>query len=240
MIGPEERFFVAFVLRADHTLPVDECQQGHVRNHHRGVLQEIQHLYGVGVVADGEWRLEMLHEAGHVLGLDHSPDPASVMYEQYLGLRAGLSAGDVADLQAAYGVRQADGYEGAGGNGTLATATPLNGSPVQSGNVLAATADITTTADVDCYSFVVPTGVSAAKVRLYTSGVSLLVSQLEQLRAVVDDQHQLCRACRPIPAAKRSHDHPHPRRDGERPALGLLSTMSRSSLADLRRWGHGR
>src|SRR5262245_19898916 len=57
-----------------------------------------------------------LHEAAHVLGLDHSEDAASAVYEHYLGPKGGLTAGDIASLQALYGARGADGYEGTGGN----------------------------------------------------------------------------------------------------------------------------
>src|SRR5262249_30266192 len=68
----------------------------------------------------------LLHEAGHVFGLGHSTNPASVMFEDYRGVRAGLSDEDVANLQALYGARPPDAYEGAAGNGTFATATRLN------------------------------------------------------------------------------------------------------------------
>ena len=43
-----------------------------------------------------------LHEAGHVLGFGHSSDPLSVMFEDYLGARAGLSAADIAKVQNLY------------------------------------------------------------------------------------------------------------------------------------------
>src|SRR5207244_3728623 len=54
----------------------------------------------------------LLHEAGHVFGLDHNTaDPQSVMREAY-AYHTGLSASDVSALQALYGVREADDYEG--------------------------------------------------------------------------------------------------------------------------------
>src|SRR5262245_38141529 len=65
----------------------------------------------------------LLHEAGHAFGLDHSPDPASPMYEYYHGIRTGLTAGDVQNLQDLYGARRADPYEGANGNGSFSQAT---------------------------------------------------------------------------------------------------------------------
>ena len=41
------------------------------------------------------------------------------------GVRTGLSAGDVNMLQALYGARTADRYEGTAGNGTFATAAVM-------------------------------------------------------------------------------------------------------------------
>src|SRR6185312_8892411 len=44
----------------------------------------------------------MLHEAGHVFGLDDSADPSSPLYDQYQGNRQ-LTSADIAALQALYG-----------------------------------------------------------------------------------------------------------------------------------------
>jgi hypothetical protein len=114
-----------------------------------------------------------LHEAGHVFGLaDQSADPTSVMYTNYLGTRAGLSAADIAAVQAVYGPRTPDLYEGSGGNNTFATATPLS----NTGNVLL-TADIHDNSDVDVYSFVQPAG-DKVKLKVATTGISLLSPDL--------------------------------------------------------------
>jgi predicted Zn-dependent protease len=56
----------------------------------------------------------MLHEVGHALGLGHAPNPQSVMYYQYQGVRTGLQAGDIAGIQALYGARTPDPYQGQG------------------------------------------------------------------------------------------------------------------------------
>jgi hypothetical protein len=46
----------------------------------------------------------VLHETGHALGLGHSDDPSSVMYPYYR-LQTGLTADDIAGIQALYGAK---------------------------------------------------------------------------------------------------------------------------------------
>jgi len=126
----------------------------------------------------------MLQEAGHVLGIGNSSDPASVMYEQYLGPRTGLSQGDIDAVQALYGARPADGYERATGNETLATATSLNLLKDSNGLLsLAANADLTTTSDRDVYSFQAPSLTGGLVIRLERSGLSLVTPMLTVLDA---------------------------------------------------------
>ena len=48
-----------------------------------------------------------LHEAGHALGLGHSDDPAAVMYPYY-SQHTGLTADDIAGIQALYGTRSSN------------------------------------------------------------------------------------------------------------------------------------
>jgi hypothetical protein len=108
-----------------------------------------------------------LHEAGHVWGLAHSPDPASPMYEAY-SYHTGLTAGDIGNLQAIYGARAAE----PAGNNTASAATPLTGS----GLTLGASGDLGSVGDVDYYKFTAPltsllTGIS---VQVTTSGISVL------------------------------------------------------------------
>src|SRR5262249_37791837 len=66
-----------------------------------------------------------LHEAGHALGLAHSLDLSAVMAAAETGVYTGLTADDVAGIQAIYGPRQPDAYDAKASNDTLATATPL-------------------------------------------------------------------------------------------------------------------
>jgi hypothetical protein len=116
----------------------------------------------------------MLQEAGHALGIDNSPDVGSVMYEFYRGARAGLSSADVAAVQALYGPRAPDRYEGANGNDTRATAT---------GFLNPVTADITTTADVDVYRVTAGLLTRTLEVDLTAAGLSLFTGRVELLDA---------------------------------------------------------
>lgn len=47
-------------------------------------------------------RIAALHEVGHILGLEHSPDPRDVMVALYDGRATGLSAADVATARLLY------------------------------------------------------------------------------------------------------------------------------------------
>jgi len=99
-----------------------------------------------------------LHEAGHILGLAPSTDPASPMYQilQTSG-RKSPTADDIAWLIAANGDRNHDRYDAAAsnGNGTLATASSL----VTSGDTgwnggespIVAWGEVQTLGDVDVY-----------------------------------------------------------------------------------------
>ena len=141
----------------------------------------------------------MLHEAGHVFGLDGSSDPNSVMYENANGVRSSLAASDIAAIQTLYGQRSPDLNEGSGGNDSFNSAThlqPVSGSSGGSsgggsntsgstpggsagGNSpLLAFGDITTASDVDDFAWQVPSNVSGpVTFRLQTAGISLLDAQ---------------------------------------------------------------
>jgi hypothetical protein len=60
--------------------------------------------YGPKSASRFDLAMVMLHEIGHAFGLAHSDDPTSIMDESYRGDH-GLSAGDVAAIQALYGAR---------------------------------------------------------------------------------------------------------------------------------------
>jgi hypothetical protein len=120
----------------------------------------------------------LLHEAGHVLGVGESSDPASATYPNYLGPRTGLSAGDVAAVQALYGARSPDAFDRQSPNDTIDRATQLN---LNAGGQLVtavANADITTTSDVDYYRFDSSSSPGGVTIWAHTAGISLLEPSL--------------------------------------------------------------
>src|SRR5260370_42400200 len=115
----------------------------------------------------------LLHEAGHVFGLDDSSaDPGSVMNPIY-AYHAQLASSDITNLQSLYGARRADPQN----NNTLASATALNTS-LQGASV---NAHISKLSDVDYYRLQTPgflTGFTSFTVQVKTSGISLLMPSL--------------------------------------------------------------
>src|ERR1019366_8224052 len=98
----------------------------------------------------------LLHEVGHVLGLDDSPDPASVMFS-HLNHQTTLAPVDIAALQALYGPRSDDPFEGAQRNDTPATATLMPEPASFDGSTpLIVYASISSLKDVDFYSLKTP------------------------------------------------------------------------------------
>ena len=126
----------------------------------------------------------LLHEAGHVFGLGHSADPNSPMFEHFHPSSTLLTSADVAAMQVLYGVRQADVFDAAGTNDSIATATPLD--LTSSAGALATStiqADITSTGDADVYRFVVPGSARSLNVDLAAAGISLLLSRVTVLNS---------------------------------------------------------
>ncbi|CAN5184092.1 hypothetical protein BH10PLA2_BH10PLA2_26720 [soil metagenome] len=114
-----------------------------------------------------------LQEAGHVFGIGNSELISSVMYENYIAPRFGLSDDDIASVQALYGTRAPDQYEVNSGNNTLGSSTRLS---VGSGVLISA--DVTTTQDVDFYRLTNLSDGGTISIRLQTQGVSLLQGRI--------------------------------------------------------------
>src|SRR5262249_48010435 len=87
--------------------------------------------------------------------------------------------GDIARLQALYGARQADAYEGSTGNGTLGTATRLDLLADANGVLsVGVDADLTTRSDADVYRFTAPSLTGGLVIQLQHAGLSLLPSKV--------------------------------------------------------------
>jgi hypothetical protein len=122
----------------------------------------------------------VLHEAGHSFGLPDNPgDPNSVLYPLY-AYHTGLSPEDIAAIQAMYGVRTPDAFQGTTGDNTLATAFNLTAN----GNLTTISADMN--GKPQFFQFTTPSvasGINALTVNLNAAGISLLTSSVTILDA---------------------------------------------------------
>ena len=117
----------------------------------------------------------MLHETGHALGLDHAPNPAEVMYATYHGVAAGLSAGDVAGIQAIYGARTPDADQGQGQGLDFGSAVDLGESLDASGAASVGGVSLATIGDTEYFKVVAPADASGTlQVTAAPAGLSLL------------------------------------------------------------------
>lgn len=125
----------------------------------------------------------MLHEAGHVFGFpDSTTDQTSVMFEDFVHPRTGLSPADVATMQSLYGIRLPDAYDAVAANDTFATA-----SSIQAKDGMTVDGDLSTLHDVDYYQFSPHGNTQQLTLTLHTEGLSLVVPRL----TVYDDQQNV-------------------------------------------------
>jgi hypothetical protein len=112
-----------------------------------------------------------MHEVGHGIGFNHTLVNPAVMEGGLWGTYPGPYADDIAGVQAMYGARKPDAYEGTSGNGTLATAAPLT---LSYGGV-AFNADITNMGEADFFKVTAPAGTDGTlTVSVDASTISLL------------------------------------------------------------------
>ncbi len=164
---------------ADDVLAVTNPYDPFVANTWVGdVLLNSSASFGIGSQG-GSYDLEsvLLHEAGHVFGIGESDDPNSPMFPFFNEPHTKLTTADVAALQALYGPRQPDAFEGAKGNDTFSTATPLSLGDPNAPTPAEIQADIATNQDVDIYRISIPK-VTSLDVKLNVAGESLLVPRL--------------------------------------------------------------
>jgi hypothetical protein len=113
----------------------------------------------------------VMHEVGHGIGFNHTLVNPAVMEGGLWGTYPGPYADDIAGVQAMYGARQPDAYEGKTGNGTLATAAPLT---LSSGGVTI-NADISSMGEVDDFKVTAPSNSDGTlTVMVDASAISLL------------------------------------------------------------------
>jgi hypothetical protein len=138
--------------------------------------------YLFGMAGKGEIDLftALLHEAGHVFGLDHNhEDPNSALAERYHGAVSGLTPSDIVHIRELYGARSADRFDAAWSNGSRSAASGLSLLKHGDGSLgIRIAADVTSHKDVDFYKFTMPLNATTAVVKLGTAGLSLLQGKI--------------------------------------------------------------
>jgi len=124
----------------------------------------------------------LMHESGNSLGLQDRVEPGYVMSGNYNGARAGLTAGDIADIRQLYGVRQ-DIYEPVSNDTTQsASVISMNASALTAERVVTR-GSLNSPSDADYYSFTVAPGKTSATITLWAAGISLLEGSVKVRKA---------------------------------------------------------
>lgn len=117
----------------------------------------------------------VLHETGHSLGLNHAENGSTVMAATYGGVRSGLTAGDIAGIQALYGARKLDAYQSQGLGLSANLPIDLTSGLTSTNTATAGGASLTKIGDVEWFSFVAPSYASGSwNVTAGASNVSML------------------------------------------------------------------
>ena len=117
----------------------------------------------------------LLHETGHSLGLDHPKNPNVVMAPNYGGLRTGLTAGDIAGIQAIYGARAPDPYQRIGQGLSFSTPIDVTAGLSGSNQAVVSTASLMSIGSTEYFSFVAPAYASGTvQVTAAAANVSML------------------------------------------------------------------
>ena len=123
------------------------------------------------------------HESGHALGLNHSSTSTAEMYASYTGVKHTLASDDITNIRSVYSsgnARSQDAYDAAGSNGSFAAASNIQ-STINTTSLTAVVTglDVTTTSDLDYYTFTAPAGIaSTMTVTVQSSGLSLLTPKM--------------------------------------------------------------
>jgi hypothetical protein len=126
----------------------------------------------------------MLHETGLALGLAEIAQPAEVMDGIYEGVRSGLSAGDLAGIQALYGPRTPDAFQQQGQGLTPASAIDLTAQLSAAHQATLNNVSLATIGDTEYFSVVAPSFSGATlEVTAAAGNISLLSPQVTILGA---------------------------------------------------------
>lgn len=126
----------------------------------------------------------MLHETGLSMGLAEPPNPSVVMNTVYGGVRTGLTAGDIAGIQAIYGARVSDSFQSHGQG--LAASNAINVTPMlgAKGQATVSNVSLSTIGDTEYFTVVAPAGSGQTlQVSAVASGVSMLSPKITLLDA---------------------------------------------------------
>ena len=126
---------------------------------------------------NGPYDLEtvLIHEVGHSLGLGESPQPSSLMYSYYSGVRHDLGAADIEGIQSIYGARVADLFQSKGEATSSTSAVDLTGNLDGSGQARVNGLSLSSIGDTEYFSVTAPSTQGATlQIKAVANGQSLM------------------------------------------------------------------